>query len=205
MHKRQHKARKSDILNAAIASFLHDGYSASNIDSIAQRAGVSKPTVYKHFDSKIDIFCKMIQHMVTHLGEEQADLSHARSLAPQEGLHFVAKSVIRKFYQEDLILLYRLVIGESRNFPEMGEALAQCFCDAAHQNVQDLLRHYVNTRQADIDDVDAATRQFMVLLEEPIISILFMRRDAVPGEKEQNEIVKHSVNMFWHYYKRNQS
>lgn len=203
MHKVTREARKNGILSAATAAFLEDGYGPSNIDDIAKRAGVSKPTVYKHFDSKIDLFCAMIEHIVNDMAHNDKDgLAYAKSLPPRDGLLYAANQMVERFYKEELVRLYRLIIGESRQFPEMNEALAQCFCNVCHEQTDALLRHYVDEGLAKVEDIEAATRQFMVLLEEPIIYRLFMRREDLPGQKESNEIVRRSVNMFWNYYKK---
>ena len=193
--------RKTDILNAATASFLKDGYGASNIDDIAKRAGVSKPTVYKHYDSKFDLFCQMIYKMVNGPNEEGLYLAHAKKLEPKEGLTYIAGKMVNKFYREDLILLYRLIISESSNFPEMNEALAQCFCNSCHENMNALLTHYAQKGLLKIEDPEIATNQFIVLLEVPVIFRLFMRRDNLPDTVERQEIIERTVDMFWHYYK----
>lgn len=201
MRRTPKETRKTEILNAAITSFLQEGYGESNIDDIAKRAGVSKPTVYKHYDSKIDLFCAMINHMVLRMSDEEDVMDYVKSLPPKDGLIYAANIMVEKFYQEDLIDLYRLIIGESRNFPEMNEALAQCFCNRCHAQMDELLAFYAEAGLANIEDVEAATRQFMVLLEEPIIYRLFMRREDIPGQRERNEIIRRTVNMFWNYYK----
>lgn len=202
MHKVTRDARKSSILAAATDSFLEEGYGASNIDAIAKRAGVSKPTVYKHFDSKIDLFCAMIDTIADGMAEHpEEDLAHVKTLSPRDGFIFVANKMAARFYNKQLVHLYRLIIAESGKFPEMNEALAQCFCNECHDLFEDLLRDYVAQGFLKIEDIEAATRQFMVLLEEPIVYQLFMRRDDMPSQKETNEIIRRTVDMFWNYYK----
>ena len=202
MNKVTGEARKKSILDAATAAFLANGYGDSNIDEIAKRAGVSKPTVYKHFDSKIDLFCAMIDVMVDDLAQSQEEaLDYVKGLPPRDGLIYVANQMTEKFYNEELVSLYKLIISESRQFPEMNEALAQCFCNECHSVFEELLAYYVAEGAAIIEDIPAATRQFLVLIEEPVVYQLFMRRDKLPGAKERNEIVRRTVSMFWNYYK----
>jgi AcrR family transcriptional regulator len=49
-------ARRATLLEAALAAFSENGYHATSMDDIAERAGVSKPVLYQHFDSKLELY-----------------------------------------------------------------------------------------------------------------------------------------------------
>src|SRR5215813_1127306 len=48
------------ILDAATTAFLNHGYDGTSMDDVAALAGVSKPTVYKHFADKQRLFYEII-------------------------------------------------------------------------------------------------------------------------------------------------
>ncbi len=48
--------RRREILDAALACFLQFGYTKTSLDDIAQRAGISRPLLYRKFKNKEDIF-----------------------------------------------------------------------------------------------------------------------------------------------------
>ncbi|GAA1170970.1 TetR/AcrR family transcriptional regulator [Ornithinimicrobium humiphilum] len=48
--------RRALLLEAALGAFSEQGYHATSMDDIAERAGVSKPVLYQHFDSKLDLY-----------------------------------------------------------------------------------------------------------------------------------------------------
>jgi len=50
------------ILDAAKDIFFRDGFMASNLDEIAERANVAKGTLYRHFDSKAQIYVAVLSH-----------------------------------------------------------------------------------------------------------------------------------------------
>lgn len=54
-------AKKAKILQAATAIFLKMGYHATSMQHIAQEAGVSKLTVYNHFQDKANLFTCAIE------------------------------------------------------------------------------------------------------------------------------------------------
>lgn len=53
--------KRQNILNAAKAVFLKNGYHGSSMNHIAQEAGVTKLTVYNHFQDKQNLFICAIE------------------------------------------------------------------------------------------------------------------------------------------------
>jgi AcrR family transcriptional regulator len=54
------KARRAQLLDAALEVFVAQGYHAAAMDDIAERAGVSKPVLYQHFPSKLDLYLALL-------------------------------------------------------------------------------------------------------------------------------------------------
>jgi len=48
------------LLSAASEVFVDRGYHAAGMDEIAERAGVSKPVLYQHFSSKLDLYLAVL-------------------------------------------------------------------------------------------------------------------------------------------------
>ena len=48
--------RKREILDAALIEFSDRGYTATTIETIATRAGLSKTGIYAHYKSKEEVF-----------------------------------------------------------------------------------------------------------------------------------------------------
>jgi AcrR family transcriptional regulator len=53
-------ARREQLLGAAQAVFVANGYHAAAMDDIAERAGVSKPVLYQHFPSKLELYLALL-------------------------------------------------------------------------------------------------------------------------------------------------
>lgn len=60
--------KREDILVAAIAVFQEHGFSPARVDEIAERAAVSKRTLYKHFESKQGLFDAIVERLVANIG-----------------------------------------------------------------------------------------------------------------------------------------
>jgi AcrR family transcriptional regulator len=58
--EREKLARRKSILQAARELFYLNGYQASTIDKIAERAELSKGTIYSYFDSKDELYVSAI-------------------------------------------------------------------------------------------------------------------------------------------------
>jgi len=54
------QARRRQLLAAAQAVFVAQGYHAAAMDDIAERAGVSKPVLYQHFPSKLELYLALL-------------------------------------------------------------------------------------------------------------------------------------------------
>lgn len=52
--------RRAQLLDAALEVFTSQGYHAAAMDDIAERAGVSKPVLYQHFPSKLDLYLALL-------------------------------------------------------------------------------------------------------------------------------------------------
>ncbi len=53
-------ARRRQLLAAAQQVFVANGYHAAAMDDIAERAGVSKPVLYQHFPSKLELYLAIL-------------------------------------------------------------------------------------------------------------------------------------------------
>ena len=58
--------RRAQLLAAATDVFVSNGYHATVMDDIAERAGVSKPVLYQHFPGKLELYLALLQ---THADE----------------------------------------------------------------------------------------------------------------------------------------
>lgn len=111
--------RPREICAAALEVFAEKGFAAAKLDEIARRAGVSKGTLYLYFADKQELFRAVvrnavvpnIQIIVTAL--EAPDLSFAATV---RGLLARFADIAERL---PVGAVAKMVIGESRNFPEL--------------------------------------------------------------------------------------
>lgn len=59
--------RRVLLLAAARSAFCDGGYHATAMDDIAELAGVSKPVLYQHFDSKLDLYLAITREVTDEI------------------------------------------------------------------------------------------------------------------------------------------
>ena len=61
--------RRELIEQAATSVFAERGYLGASIDEISRRAGVSAPVIYDHFESKLDLYRRLLERTRNELLE----------------------------------------------------------------------------------------------------------------------------------------
>jgi TetR/AcrR family transcriptional regulator, mexJK operon transcriptional repressor len=107
--------------------FLSEGFAGASMDAIAARAGVSKPTVYKHFADKQRLFAKIVRKAIDKFTDPFYDevFNLRASGDVEEHLRDLARLLLRAVMQPQVLQLRRLVIGEAGRFPELGRTYEQ--------------------------------------------------------------------------------
>jgi TetR/AcrR family transcriptional regulator, mexJK operon transcriptional repressor len=114
--------KRLTLLKAARAVFLEEGFLGTSMQAVADRAGVSKMTLYRHFPDKDELFQAMFFEQClawrqTRPLKPAKDLGEARSV-----LRAYAAAFFHTITRPDVLLLYRMLVGEINRFPPLGQA-----------------------------------------------------------------------------------
>ncbi|MCH9851971.1 MAG: TetR family transcriptional regulator [Alphaproteobacteria bacterium] len=106
VNKRNPKASRENILNAATAEFAQFGFDGARIDAIVRRANVSKNLAYHYFGGKEDLFLLVMERMYQRMREHHADLQ-IKGLSPIEGMSQLIRHTFAHFvdYPEVISLI----------------------------------------------------------------------------------------------------
>ncbi len=109
--------RRDQISVVAESVFLERGYAETTMQLIAERAGASKETLYRHFGCKEALFSEVVRRRsALMMGGEGGELSGP----PKKALLDLALSILQVLGAADSICLYRVVVAESPREPELG-------------------------------------------------------------------------------------
>ena len=66
----QRDERQAQIVRAAAVAFARGGFAATSMDDVATEAGITRLIVYRHFDSKEDLYRAVLTKVTERLAEE---------------------------------------------------------------------------------------------------------------------------------------
>jgi AcrR family transcriptional regulator len=65
--------RREQILAAATRAFARGGFAATGLDDVAAEAGITRVILYRHFDSKTDLYQAVLDRFCAVLGDHVAE------------------------------------------------------------------------------------------------------------------------------------
>ena len=111
------RAKQRDILEAAARLFLEHGLQATSMDAVARAAGVSKQTVYSHFDGKEALYSACIRAKVAEYGFEAAEVPPQG--ATREGLLALIEGFMALIVDPQVVAMHRVVATEAASHPRI--------------------------------------------------------------------------------------
>lgn len=119
--RRRKEARPAEIIDAALDLFVENGFKGTRLDDVAQRAGVSKGTLYIYFDSKESLFRAVVEDIIL------PEVSKAEQYAAEfrgtqcELITLLVKQWWDVVGKTRLANIPKLMVSEAHQFPELAE------------------------------------------------------------------------------------
>lgn len=119
-HARRPEERPAEILTAALDLFAEKGFTATRMEDVASRAGLSKAAIYLYFRDKMALLEALVkQTVLTNLGQARA-MAEAHDGPVAEALKAALGFMAERMTESRMPDLMKLVISESRAHPEIG-------------------------------------------------------------------------------------
>jgi len=116
---RRPEARPEELVQAALAVFGERGFRQTTLTEVAERAGVSKGTVYLYFESKDDLFRAVVTQRVVSLLEPAEAMARSHAGTAAELLTKLVHRMWEAMSKKDMGCLSRLVQTELTQFPDL--------------------------------------------------------------------------------------
>ncbi len=117
--KRRPEARAEEILSAAIEVFGEVGFARAKLDDVAKKAGVSKGTLYLYFDSKEELFRRLVQERIVPCFERAEQYLRESQGSAHEMLEWFIRRSWETVRQPEMVRIARLVHAELASFPDL--------------------------------------------------------------------------------------
>ena len=158
------------ITRAASEMFLAEGFDRASLDQIAQRAGVSKQTIYSHFADKESLFRAICAELTDKLTitlrkptqkEAESDLETVLTRLGEETLEMMLHPAA--------LDLHRLILSAAARFPDLGRAAYEAGAQRMIDDLSAVLMQRSHLRdgwQAPLQEADAKrlVEQFIGML-----------------------------------------
>jgi len=194
--------KRQQILDAATRVFLQRGYGETSMDRVAQESGAARRTLYNQFKSKEALFEAMIERIWSSFPVFDITRDEAALSDPRAGLLRLGQAVADFWLPADAVAFLRMVIAEGPRFP----ALTKTFLDRgkgpAMAAVADYLAALAQRQLVDIADPKMAARQFLGLIDEPLLWVRVVGIDETYTPAQRRVIVETAVDMFLGFYRR---
>lgn len=140
VRRRRKAERPQEILQAAFDEFSRNGYATTTLEAIAERAGVTKGTIYVYFENKEHLFISVVREVTKATLDTVHDMfaSHDGSTAEllRAQFSFIYQHIVADRRRREVV---RMLIAEAPRFP----ALADRYHEEILKPCLDMLRQAI--------------------------------------------------------------
>ena len=168
--------RRAQIIDSAMEVFVRKGYNGATTADIADEAGISEVTLFRHFDSKKELFMAGLEPILITSLEDS--ISESEDLDPIEKLKYILKDRIDFVSTHNKTI--KLILMESQINPEIAEF---DYID----KVLNLLKDSIERAGIELEDEQLSLR----LMMGSILSFLYLpETDEEKVEKYVEKLIK---------------
>ncbi|WP_035319664.1 MULTISPECIES: TetR/AcrR family transcriptional regulator [unclassified Brevibacterium] len=165
--------RRDQLVGVARSVFATRGYRTTSMDMIAEAAGVSKPVLYQHFDSKQDLYLALIDSSAAHLDSRLAE-ALGSTTDPHEQIHATYRAYFDFVvsHREEFVIIFNSdvyepkaeqklralressatrVVSALKNFARLSDDEAQLLCRALIGTAEVVVKQIDSQRGIDVD------------------------------------------------------
>lgn len=180
-------ARKhAAVLAAAKHSFMSLGFTATNLDEVARAAGVSKMTIYSHFDSKENLFTQVLEAVVAERSRRgpALDADVDASMLPQ-ALTDIAIDLVETVEDQEIVQLRRILIAEQARYPLPAATWRRNTVLTAVNSLAQFFERLQQRRLlTDLDPLEAASQFLWMLIGDRLDAMLLDPRETLTSPRQ---------------------
>jgi AcrR family transcriptional regulator len=198
---RRGETRRCEVAEVAQRIFLERGYSQTTMQAIAEEAGASKETLYRHFGSKEGLFTEIVREKSAQIAA-RLDEEITLNASPDEVLMRVGYSLLKTLSCGDVLSFYGWVVAETQRAPELGRIFYEVGPAMVRAKLRDYLERATAQKVLCCDNPILATKLFLgaIVADVHLRALTLGLRDGLE-EDEIHEQVNAAVAMFLARYR----
>lgn len=192
--RRRKEARPGEILEAALSCFAERGFAATKLDDVANRAGVTKGTVYLYFPNKEELFKAVVRTEIVPNLERIESTVARENLSATEALASVIRFFGERFHKSRFAPLPKLVISESGNFPELARFYVDEVVGRGFSLIGGIVRRGIASGEFRVADVESVV--YCVIA--PVIFATLYRHSIephAPGRPIPEDLIETHISL----------
>lgn len=192
--RRTPEERPRQILDAALDVFGEQGLAGARIDDIADRAGISKGTIYLYFASKDELFKQVVRDGVGEVLEVVTSIEETDD--PEADLKRFCKEYFSFLRTKRFESVYRLIMSQMHSFPELSLEYASEVREPIREIVSDILDRGTKAGQFQKGNNPVRARMLLALLWQH--GIWCAKREVYPdlADRSDSAVLKEVVTFF---------
>ena len=191
--------KRAAILQAAKRLFTTQGFEGTSMDAIANAAGVSKLTVYSHYQDKERLFTAAVEQVCQE--QMPTEIFNADLKGPiRRQLLAIARAFFALITSEEALAVHRTIVANARQSPRLAEMFWEAGPRRTQLGLESFLREEVTAGKLEIADIHRATTQFFCLLKGECHARMEFGCGEVMTQREIDEHLNATVDLFLRAY-----
>lgn len=187
--------RREALLKAAADVFFEQGYAATSIDAIIERAGGSKRNIYNEFGNKQGLFSAIVEEnadkALSTLNIENIEGHDLQSTLTAFGRH-----LMDVYMSPTVVGIYRIAVTEANRFPDLVKAFYEQGPGRTTVRLAEVLEAARDRGEIELDDCQRVAGHFVGMIRDNLHLQVVLGLRPAPSEKESREAVASVVGVF---------
>jgi len=187
------------VLEVATRLFMEQGYEGTSMDSVAEMAGVGKPTLYSRYRDKRVLFEAVLTARINAWLLPLAEVAEGEGNKTASGdletvLNDISRAMLRHTLQPGAAALQRVIAAQKLKFPELARFAYEQGWVRAVEGVANILRSFEAQGRVQAPDAGLAAEFFLNLIIAPASRAALYGVEVDPARQEERRAA--SVRFF---------
>jgi AcrR family transcriptional regulator len=194
-NNRRSTARRDALLRAAAEVFFDQGYAATSIDAIIERAGGSKRNIYSEFGNKEGLFTALVTESADRaLSSLTIDAIEGNDLPAT--LTGFGRRLMDVYMSPTVIGMFRIAVTEASRFPDLVRAFYDQGPGRTTLRLAEVLEAASVRGEIRSDDFMRLAGHFVGMIRDNLHLEVVLGLRAPPSDEEASEAVGSAVRVF---------
>lgn len=181
--ERRKEARPMELMEAALDVFVEKGFAAARVEDVAQKAGVSKGTLFLYFATKVDLFKAVVRHNISGRLHEWNEAFDSYEGSTADMVRFCMMQWWERIGATKASGITKLIMAEATQFPELAAFYRQEVVQPGHALIRRILERGI--QRGEFRPVDLHLTTYSIVA--PMIFAILWRHSLVPCGPQEGD------------------